>query len=180
MTIPKMLGAMCLMCCLAACGEKPSDAPTPAAPASNQQSDTNTKSDNPPQGEQTQTAAPPAQESATDANEVEPAKASETQTDIDKAAKDDFEAVVAAADKLPSDAGLKRYEATCNMCHTQALLNAPKIGDKAAWSTRIAKGRQTLYTHSANGFNQMPAQVVGDVSKEEVLASVDYIISKSS
>lgn len=81
---------------------------------------------------------------------------------------------------LSADAGQKRYEATCKVCHDSGMLDAPKLGDKAAWQPRIAKGIETLYHNSARGFNKMPAQAVGDVSEAEVKAAVDYIISKSS
>lgn len=81
---------------------------------------------------------------------------------------------------LSADAGQKRYEATCKVCHDSGMLDAPKLGDKAAWQPRIAKGIETLYHNSAKGFNKMPAQAVGDVSEAEVKAAVDYIISKSS
>lgn len=180
MTIPKMLGAMCLMCLLVACGEQASQTPTQAATPSAAEVSSQ------PQEVQPQTTEQPAQAVADEtaqSTDVPKTDANTAQTETNTAqgvSEQEFEAIVAAADKLPSDAGLKRYEATCKMCHTAGLFNAPKIGDKAAWAPRIAKGRQTLYSHSANGFNQMPAQLVGDVTKEEVLASVDYIISKSS
>lgn len=81
---------------------------------------------------------------------------------------------------LAEDAGQKRYEITCSICHGQGLLDAPKLSDKATWQPRIAKGKETLYQHSINGFNKMPAQAVGDVSELEVRAAVDYIIGQVS
>lgn len=80
---------------------------------------------------------------------------------------------------LAADAGQKRYEATCKMCHAQGLLDAPKLNDKANWETRIKQGKETLYTHSIKGFNKMPAQAVGDVSEAEVKAAVDYMLSQA-
>lgn len=81
---------------------------------------------------------------------------------------------------LAADAGQKRYEATCKICHDSGMLDAPKLSDKANWQARIAKGKDTLYTHSIKGFNKMPAQATGDVSEAEVKAAVDYMIEKSS
>lgn len=84
------------------------------------------------------------------------------------------------SEPLSADAGQKRYETTCKVCHGQGLLDAPKTGDKTAWQTRIAKGKDTLYTHSIKGFNKMPAQATGDISEEEVKMAVDYMIEQSS
>lgn len=81
---------------------------------------------------------------------------------------------------LAADAGQKRYETTCKICHDSGMLDAPKMGDKNAWQARIAKGKDTLYKNSTKGFNKMPAQAVGDVSEDEVKAAVDYMIEKSS
>lgn len=65
-------------------------------------------------------------------------------------------------------------------CHANGLLNAPKYGDAAAWAPRIAKGKETLYTHAAKGFNQMNAQVNAEVTEEQVHAAVDYMVEAAS
>ncbi|WP_201554701.1 c-type cytochrome [Psychrobacter sp. 72-O-c] len=90
--------------------------------------------------------------------------------------------VVSAAEPevLAADAGAKLYEAQCKVCHQNGLLNAPKYGDTAAWSTRITKDRETLYVHSAQGFNKMPAQVNDNVSEAQVHAAVDYMLEAVS
>lgn len=75
--------------------------------------------------------------------------------------------------------GKKLYEQTCKTCHDTGLLDAPKIGDKAAWAARIEKGSDTLHKHSAKGFNKMPAQAVNGVSEAQVYAAVDYMVEKS-
>lgn len=79
---------------------------------------------------------------------------------------------------LSIEEGKKRYEATCKVCHEQGLLDAPRLSDKATWAKRLEKGMDTLYQHSAKGFNKMPAQAVGDVSEAEVYAAVDYMIAQ--
>jgi len=90
--------------------------------------------------------------------------------------------VVSAAEPemLAADTGVKLYEAQCKVCHQNGLLNAPKYGDTAAWSTRITKDRETLYVHSAQGFNKMPAQVNDNVSEAQVHAAVDYMLAAVS
>lgn len=81
---------------------------------------------------------------------------------------------------LAADAGAKLYEAQCKICHAQGLLEAPKYGDTAAWSTRITKDKETLYSHSAKGFNKMPAQAVNGVTEAQVHAAVDYMLASVS
>ena len=77
---------------------------------------------------------------------------------------------------LAVDAGAQLYEAQCKVCHANGLLNAPKYGDKVAWAPALAKDKQTLYSHSAQGFNKMPAQAVNGVSEAQVKAAVDYML----
>lgn len=91
-----------------------------------------------------------------------------------------IKADTAAPEVLAVDAGAKLYEVQCKVCHENGLLNAPKYGDTAAWSTRITKDRETLYMHSAQGFNKMPAQVNDNVSEAQVHAAVDYMLEAVS
>ena len=89
-------------------------------------------------------------------------------------------AVVAEPEVFAADAGAKLYESKCKVCHTAGLLNAPKYGDTAAWATRLTKDKETLYMHSAKGFNKMPAQAVNGVSEAQVKAAVDYMLASVS
>jgi len=81
---------------------------------------------------------------------------------------------------LAADAGAKLYESNCQVCHAAGLLNAPKYGDSAAWAARLTKDKETLYMHSAKGFNKMPAQAVNGVSEAQVKAAVDYMLASVS
>ena len=78
---------------------------------------------------------------------------------------------------LAADAGAKLYESNCKACHAAGLLNAPKYGDTAAWSAPLTKDKETLYMHSAKGFNKMPAQAVNGVTEAQVKAAVDYMLA---
>ncbi|WP_352336517.1 c-type cytochrome [Psychrobacter sp. 16-MNA-CIBAN-0192] len=91
-------------------------------------------------------------------------------------------AVVEAAgtEELAANAGEELYNAQCAACHATGLLNAPKFGDKEAWTPRIAKGMDTLHMHSEKGFNQMPAQAANGVSAAQVHAAVDYMVGAAS
>ena len=106
----------------------------------------------------------------------EPMAESET-TDI---VVEEKTAVVAEPEVLAANAGAKLYESNCKVCHTAGLLNAPKYGDTAAWATRLTKDKETLYMHSAKGFNKMPAQAVNGVSEAQVKAAVDYMLASVS
>ena len=81
---------------------------------------------------------------------------------------------------LAADTGAKLYESNCQVCHAAGLLNAPKYGDTAAWAARLTKDKETLYSHSAKGFNKMPAQAVNGVTEAQVRAAVDYMLASVS
>jgi cytochrome c5 len=89
---------------------------------------------------------------------------------------------IAAAPALepgkPMD-GKTVFQNSCNACHGAGLLGSPKLGDKAAWAPRIAKGIATLEQHALEGFNQMPAKG-GNVGlpDDAVKAAVEYMVSQ--
>lgn len=69
------------------------------------------------------------------------------------------------------------YNASCAGCHGTGAAGAPKLGDKGAWSPRIAKGKATLYKHAIGGFNAMPPKgMCMTCSDAEIKAAVDYMI----
>lgn len=72
------------------------------------------------------------------------------------------------------------YNAVCQTCHSAGLLGSPIFGDAGAWGPRIAKGKDTLYTHAINGFNAMPAKGGADIPDEEVQNAVDYMVEAAS
>ena len=84
-----------------------------------------------------------------------------------------------AAGDGPRD-GKAVYNAVCQTCHTSGLLGSPMLGDAGAWGPRIAKGKDTLYTHAINGFNAMPAKGGADIPDEEVQSAVDYMVDEAS
>ena len=48
--------------------------------------------------------------------------------------------------------GEQVYGQVCKTCHETGLAGAPKLGDKAAWTARIAQGETTLDQHAIAGF----------------------------
>lgn len=92
-------------------------------------------------------------------------------------------AAEAPASAAPSAADLaigeKAYAATCAACHTSAVMGAPKLGDKAAWKARTAKGPAVLYASAIDGLKLMPPRGGNAALKDEELkAAVDYMLSK--
>lgn len=80
--------------------------------------------------------------------------------------------------------GKATFQQVCFACHATGAAGAPKAGDKAAWKSRIAKGKATLYKHAINGFKGskgfMPAKGGRtDLSDAQVKAAVDYMVSIS-
>jgi len=67
------------------------------------------------------------------------------------------------------------------VCHAAGVAGAPKLGDKAAWSARIAQGTSVLYVHAINGFQGkvgvMPPKGGSPASDADVKAAVDYMVS---
>jgi cytochrome c5 len=68
----------------------------------------------------------------------------------------------------------------CQTCHGAGLLNAPKIGDHAAWKARIAQGEKTLVAHAVNGIRTMPAKGGNpSLSDAEVALAVVWMANQS-
>ncbi len=93
--------------------------------------------------------------------------------------------VVAIAATSPGSAadqpidGKSVFTNSCNACHGTGLLGSPKLGDKAAWAPRIAKGVATLDDHALHGFNQMPAKGGNaGLPDEAVKNAVEYMVSQ--
>ncbi|HEX6929626.1 MAG TPA: c-type cytochrome [Gammaproteobacteria bacterium] len=83
----------------------------------------------------------------------------------------------------PAD-GKAVYEQACIACHGAGIAGAPKFGDAAAWTDRIAKGVETLHKHAIEGFQgetgfMPPKGGRMDLSDAQVEAAVDYMISQS-
>lgn len=80
--------------------------------------------------------------------------------------------------------GQKTYQAACFACHGTGAAGAPKIGDKAAWTARIAQGTKVLDEHAIKGFKGstgfMPAKGGrADLSDADVKAAVAYMVAQS-
>ena len=89
-------------------------------------------------------------------------------------------AAVATVD-LP---GEEVYGQACVACHGAGVAGAPKLGDGAAWSARIAQGAETLHKHALAGFQgkngyMPPKGGRTDLSDQSIVNAVDYMVSNS-
>ena len=75
--------------------------------------------------------------------------------------------------------GKEVVESVCSACHGTGVLNAPKIGDKAAWQPRIAQGENVLLQHAIQGFKGMPAKGgATSLSEEDMAKAVNYMLEQ--
>lgn len=76
--------------------------------------------------------------------------------------------------------GQQIYRQACAFCHDKGVAGAPKTGDAAAWSPRLAQGMDTLYTVSLRGKGAMPAKGGNpSLADADVKAAVDYMVAQS-
>ncbi|HKO86954.1 MAG TPA: c-type cytochrome [Burkholderiales bacterium] len=86
----------------------------------------------------------------------------------------------AAGGAAAGDKGQGTYQSACAACHGAGVLGAPKMGDKGQWAPRIAKGKDTLYTHAIKGFGAMPPKGGAmSLADADVKAAVDYMVNAS-
>lgn len=88
--------------------------------------------------------------------------------------------IASTAVAMADGEGKKTYDEACGVCHTAGIAGAPKLGDKAAWTARIATGKDALYTVALKGKGAMPAKGGrADLSDDAIKAVVDYMIAES-
>jgi cytochrome c5 len=92
--------------------------------------------------------------------------------------------VAVAAPAAAPLSGQQVYNVACFACHGPGIGGAPKTGDKAAWSARVAQGAATLRTHAIQGFQgaagfMPPKGGRVDLSDAEIIGAVDYMVAQS-
>lgn len=78
--------------------------------------------------------------------------------------------------------GAATYKSICMSCHATGAAGAPKLGDKAVWAPRIAKGIETLTQNSIKGIPgtaMMPKGMCAACSDADLKAAVEYMVSES-
>ncbi len=98
--------------------------------------------------------------------------------------------VVVAATPAPAPAaaentaGKSTFGKVCAMCHAIGAAGAPKPGDKADWSPRIAQGMAVLEKHAIEGYTgakgvMPPRGASTALTDDEVKAAVAYMVDQS-
>jgi cytochrome c5 len=76
--------------------------------------------------------------------------------------------------------GKEVTDGVCAACHVTGALNAPKIGDNAAWTARIKQGFEALAKTAIAGIRQMPPRGGNpNLSDIEVARAVAYMANQS-
>lgn len=69
------------------------------------------------------------------------------------------------------------YEKVCMVCHVAGVAGAPKLGDKAAWSPRLAQGLDALHQSVIKGKGAMPPKGgAPQLSEAELRAAVEFMV----
>lgn len=91
------------------------------------------------------------------------------------------EVVIAdAAAPKAEKSGKEVVESVCAACHATGALNAPKIGDKAAWGKLIKEGLGKITKDAINGIRQMPPRGGNpDLTDTEVERAVVFMANQA-
>lgn len=87
--------------------------------------------------------------------------------------------VASAAGNTANKSPDQLYQGACLACHSTGAAGAPKIGDAAAWTARLAKGLDSLVTSAINGIGAMPPRGGSQFNDDQIRATVEYILSES-
>jgi len=86
----------------------------------------------------------------------------------------------AKVENAGGDDAKKTYESSCAVCHATDAMGAPAFGDKAAWATRLKKGKDAVYANGIKGINGMPPKGGNTaLSDADFKAAVDYMINSA-
>ncbi|MFD4840974.1 c-type cytochrome [Achromobacter sp. NPDC058515] len=85
----------------------------------------------------------------------------------------------AAADTqaFVNPAGEKLYKSACVVCHASGAANAPKLGDKQAWSPFLAQGADALMATVLKGKGAMPPRGGSAADEATLRAAVEYMMA---
>ena len=76
--------------------------------------------------------------------------------------------------------GEEIVKAVCMACHQAGVANAPRIGDKAAWTPRLQQGMNGLLASAAKGKGAMPPKGgAADLTDTELARAVVYMANQS-
>jgi cytochrome c5 len=83
-----------------------------------------------------------------------------------------------AAAKGAERTGEEVVAVACGKCHQAGVGGAPKIGDRAAWTPRVAKGLATVTQAALKGHGGMPARGgMAELSDTEIKRAIEYMFN---
>jgi len=90
-------------------------------------------------------------------------------------------AAATAAGPAELKSGADIVASACNSSHVAGVLDAPKVGDKDAWSQRLAAagGLDGLTASAIAGKGGMPPKGGANVSDAEIRSAVEHLLSES-
>ncbi len=71
------------------------------------------------------------------------------------------------------------YQGACFACHGTGAAGAPKLGDAAAWTDRLAKGLDALVSSAIGGVGAMPPRGGSALDDDQIRSVVEYMIDNS-
>ncbi len=93
---------------------------------------------------------------------------------VQHASADNAAAVTVAA---VSPAGENLYKSACVVCHASGVANAPKLGDKQAWTPFLAQGTDALMVTVLKGKGAMPPRGGSAADDATLRAAVEYMLA---
>ena len=78
--------------------------------------------------------------------------------------------------------GEQVFKKHCFACHMTGAANAPKVGDVAAWESRIAKGMDALLVSVIEGMPNTAMTAKGTCnacSEDELMAAIEFMVDQS-
>ena len=80
-----------------------------------------------------------------------------------------------SAEKTPK----QLYGGACLACHSTGVAGAPKVGDKAAWQSRLGGGIDAIISTAINGKGAMPANGGSSYSEEQIRSVIEYMLAET-
>jgi cytochrome c5 len=91
-------------------------------------------------------------------------------------------ASMAVASSAPDNANKtpdQLYQGACFACHGTGAAGAPKLGDVAAWTDRLAKGLDVLVSSAVGGVGAMPPRGGSPLDDDQIRSVVEYMIENA-
>jgi cytochrome c5 len=91
-------------------------------------------------------------------------------------------ASMAVASSAPDNANKtpdQLYQGACFACHGTGAAGAPKLGDVAAWTDRLAKGLDALVSSAVGGVGAMPPRGGSPLDDDQIRSVVEYMIENA-